>query len=304
MSKIKVKILETALLVRAGVSVVFVAISYLLRHFFAPTQRGFFREDMCIRHSFKPETIQFKQFNAVAILATIFVLTLGEFAMNMRAGERFDDLNCRWYWRQRLVQMLRFTTIWLLGMAINTFFLNLFKQSVGSLRPYFVKLCEPVDIATGLAIDDTTFDANHFFNNYTCSNSNLHQEVDARHSFYSGHASSAFFFATFLVLYIHARILPNCRRCFSFFFALYALPFGAASFVTMTRLSEHRSHSVDIVFGALAGIAVAVCMVFFHRDQFFTATLAADGKSESGSNRKSASSKPSNGFDLGNYLIF
>uniref|UniRef100_A0A914H994 Uncharacterized protein n=1 Tax=Globodera rostochiensis TaxID=31243 RepID=A0A914H994_GLORO len=128
MSKIKVKILETALLVRAGVCFAFVAISYILQKLFVPTHRGFFRGDKCIRHSFRPETFEFKQFNTVANLTTIFWLTLGEFAMNIRPGERFDDRYCRWDWRRRLVQMLHFTTIWLLGMAINTFFLNLFKQ--------------------------------------------------------------------------------------------------------------------------------------------------------------------------------
>uniref|UniRef100_A0A914H3U2 Protein RIC1 homolog n=1 Tax=Globodera rostochiensis TaxID=31243 RepID=A0A914H3U2_GLORO len=268
-SLIKNKIMETPTLVRVVVSVVFGVVSYSLRFFFAPTNQGFFCDDKSIRFPQREETVRIQNVYFAAIPTTVLLFTVGEFVLNIGENERIFWYG-RWNWRQRLGQLLRFTTIWLLGMAINMFFLNLFKLSVGSLRPYFFTLCAGNDGICPFNDDD-------YFNDfYTCQRLPDDNSVvlDARRSFYSGHASIAFFFAIFLILYIHARILPLFRQFIDLFIALYALLIGAASFVAITRLTDHKHHSVDIVCGALAGTAVAVCVVTFHREHFFPATPA------------------------------
>ncbi|KAL3090052.1 hypothetical protein niasHS_006504 [Heterodera schachtii] len=263
-------------LIRFAIAIVFGAIGFSLKFIFKPVVRGFSCGDLSINlPSIAKETVPLKYFYLIAIPFTFLVVTIGEMCLHMDPDERLCFKSaCQWNFDRRLCQMARFISIWLLGIAVDLFCVNLVKLSVGGLRPDFIEQCYPTDLKYRNGVDGcrTNNDSTHFFYLYTCQrlDDNNAKILDSRRSFYSGHASTAFFFATFLIIYVHCRILPCFRRLFitDLFVVLYVLLFGAASFVAISRLFDHKHHNVDVVCGALAGKAIALFLTFIHKEHF------------------------------------
>lgn len=77
-----------------------------------------------------------------------------------------------------------------LGLFINYILYQLVKFSCGRLRPHFFDVCRPnVECTTG-----------SYVASYVCTGTDSKLIKDAHLSFYSGHASTAFFYATFLTV--------------------------------------------------------------------------------------------------------
>jgi phosphatidate phosphatase len=73
---------------------------------------------------------------------------------------------------------------------MNYMLYQLVKFSCGRLRPHFFDICRPnVSCKAGTYVDD-----------YTCTGQDERLIRDAHLSFYSGHASTAFYYATFLAV--------------------------------------------------------------------------------------------------------
>ncbi|KAE9552227.1 hypothetical protein FO519_004571 [Halicephalobus sp. NKZ332] len=164
-----------------------------------------------------------------------------------------------------IVRFVRFFLISQLGFMIEIFMLNITKYSVGRLRPHFLAVCKPSVNTSTIA---SCGDAATYIQHYICLGKDQALIKDARLSFFSGHTSHAFYYAFFLVIYMHCRF-GRTMRTSVFFPIIYALLISAAAFVGYSRVNDNKHHVGDVIAGAFIGILVAICMLILFHHQFF-----------------------------------
>ena len=102
---------------------------------------------------------------------------------------------------------------------------------------------------------------------------------EARLSFLSGHSSFSFYCATFLIVYLQARLtnFPHVDNvCVRTFYRILKIlrPFIQFSMITLafwislTRISNYFHHPYDVVTGALVGIVFACITLLVTADVF------------------------------------
>ncbi len=124
-------------------------------------------------------------------------------------------------------------------LALNLFFYSLVKNSVGRKRPSWENF--PPD-----------------------------KIRDSRKSFYSGHASTSFAAATYSSLYAinYAGSWENpWHRAGKLAYTGGAL--AAASWVSYTRVADHRHFVSDVVVGGLAGSGIGILMYYVRNKTLF-----------------------------------
>ncbi|KAI6216568.1 hypothetical protein M3Y99_01815100 [Aphelenchoides fujianensis] len=149
-----------------------------------------------------------------------------------------------------------------LGLAMNLFLYQVVKYSCGAVEAG-EQLLTPLHFTSTLFFLQHFFDvcrpqefdcaAGEYIEHYTCTGTNIKLLRDARMSFYSGHASTAFFYAAFLCRLLHG--LP-------FLYVFHILLVSAASFVSLSRYIDNKHHAADIYVGALVGVILGVSVVF------------------------------------------
>ena len=80
--------------------------------------------------------------------------------------------------------------------------LSHYRYKIGRLRPYFMAACK-ISLTKDLCKDEHGY--TKFVTNYTCPGDPF-EVREASKSFLSGHSSFSFYCATFLVVYLHARL--------------------------------------------------------------------------------------------------
>ena len=184
-------------------------------------------------------------------------------------NETIPPLICLIIWMSIAVLILLFKRksflkdffMFILGLSICTLTTDLCKFSVGSLRPYFLSICEP-DLESICYGEDSFFldekdnetYPKEFYRKYVsdeikCKNSELIKE--ARLSFVSGHTSISFFSAVFLACFMQKNV--NKKVSLPFQLGIFILAF----WISITRLTDYKHHVSDIFFGALLGIIIA-----------------------------------------------
>ena len=129
---------------------------------------------------------------------------------------------------------------------------DVIKVTVGSLRPHFLSVCNP-------NISCTSQEENQFHINYFCQDSNRSDENQVRQSFPSGHASLASTSMFFLIIYFHRR----CKQTENYIpiflrWTISLCLFSLALWISMTRVSDHHHHLIDVLFGIVLGAFIGV----------------------------------------------
>lgn len=128
------------------------------------------------------------------------------------------------------------------------------KRSVGRLRPKFIDICKPnIDLSAC---------ANQpiYITEYQCTNEDEKDVEEARLSFFSGHSSYSMTAATFVTLYVYARLS-------GVLYSQAALPLiqiglmSSGLFIGWSRYVDHSHHWSDIFAGQLVGVVVAYLIV-------------------------------------------
>ena len=123
--------------------------------------------------------------------------------------------------------------------------------------------------------------------NFTCNTNgdeDYEKEIsDAQKSFFSGHSSFSFYCATFLVIFLHARLAEKykpekhgrqtqkanywARLTFRGLRILRPyIQFGIfllAFFISLTRITDYKHHPTDVITGALIGVIYALILIVF-----------------------------------------
>jgi len=261
---------------------------YLFTSTYDPFHRGFFCDDQDLKHPYKDQTVPI--ITALLIwlgLAVFFILLVETLRSVVLQGQRRSTpIPNSKYPPWLAVELYRYYGFFALGACGCLLFTEVAKYTVGRLRPHYLTLCKPDYGADGLCKDE--WDYNRFvveeerevctgLHNGETTPSQLHE---ARLSFLSGHSSFSFYCATYLVVYLQARLsnfplsadnqtLTTIYRMLKVFRPF--LQFGMISlafWISLTRISDYYHHPYDVVTGALVGIVFASSTLLVMADVF------------------------------------
>ena len=150
------------------------------------------------------------------------------------------------------------------------------------LRPYFLTLCKP-ELTKEDCEDDKGF--TKYIENYNCTREGISEKDigDAAKSFFSGHSSFSFYCATFLIVFLHARLSGKLKpdktnreaqKAHRWVRILFRglrilrpfMQFGIfllAFFICLTRITDYKHHATDVITGALIGVVYALILLMF-----------------------------------------
>uniref|UniRef100_A0A6I8NN47 Phospholipid phosphatase 3 n=1 Tax=Ornithorhynchus anatinus TaxID=9258 RepID=A0A6I8NN47_ORNAN len=121
--------------------------------------------------------------------------------------------------------------------------------AVGRLRPHFLDVCNP---------DFSTINCSlGYIQDYKCRGP-LGKVLEARKSFFSGHASFSLYTMLYLVLYLQARLTWRGARLLRplLQFTLIMMAF----YTGLSRVADHKHHPTDVLAGFIQGALVAGCI--------------------------------------------
>ena len=266
------------------ISLVILAIPMLYVHMIAgssytPHKRGFFCDDQNLKHPYvENQTVPMEIcFLIWASFITFFVFFVEILRVNSKPPKKFPIFGFNFPWI--LVELYRHFGYMTVGAMACFLFTDLSKFRIGRLRPHFLTICNP-NYANNASICK---DENHYEHFVDGNEMDICQDLainvttpkmlrEARLSFMSGHASFSFYCATFLILYLQARlnkfpesslgfvnitrqILKVLRPFMQFGFFILAF------WIALTRVSDYFHHPLDITMGSLVGIGFAVATV-------------------------------------------
>jgi diacylglycerol diphosphate phosphatase/phosphatidate phosphatase len=137
-----------------------------------------------------------------------------------------------------------------LAFSITIGITQIFKMTVGRLRPDFLSRCivptGTVDPAYGLLEISKV-----------CQQTDKYILNDGSKSFPSGHSSSSFAGMTFLALFLAGKLRLFDRKGHSHKLYIVLMPFAVASLVAISRVDDYRHHWQDVLVGALLGMLVS-----------------------------------------------
>jgi len=264
------------------------AFVYVFSHPYDPFHRGFFCNDESLKHPFIEQTVPIKQCICIWASCSVFLIILVE-VLRYAAGPETHKSSP---FPLIIVELYRQFGYFILGALTTLLFTEMAKYTIGRLRPHFLTLCQP-DYGKEKLCHDTwgypkfvTENEDDIClglekNGGKTTPEMLHQ---ARLSFLSGHSSFSFYCATYLVVYLQARLtnFPNTTR--HVVRSLYRilkifkpfLQFGMitlALWISLTRISDYFHHPYDVITGAGVGIAFAVITLIVIADMFNRSTL-------------------------------
>ncbi|KAI8492242.1 Phospholipid phosphatase 3 [Branchiostoma belcheri] len=142
--------------------------------------------------------------------------------------------------------------IFLFGTLSTQCLTDLFKYTIGRLRPNFLSVCAP---------DYSRFNCTDamgryvYVTDYVCTG-DPDQIRESRLSFISGHASLSFFFMVYLVLYLQVRITWRQSWLLKPFLQVVAVIL--AQLTMLSRVNDNKHHWSDVLAGTALGTFVAL----------------------------------------------
>lgn len=188
----------------------------------------------------------------------------------------------------------------IIGHLLNTLVTLIGKKTIGRLRPNFLDVCRP-DInpyskcgevfQTGNYIQQSncvyrsvvTYELNpeKLFSkgktylipdiDFMCTAQDKSEVEESRLSFPSGHSSTSFYTAVFLICYLNH--MWKRRSCSLILHIVQVFIFSCAFFVAMTRITDNKHHVTDVFagsgIGALVGLLTSYySMQFYKRSEY------------------------------------
>ncbi|XP_073400649.1 phospholipid phosphatase 3 isoform X1 [Dendrobates tinctorius] len=221
-----------------------------------PYRRGFYCNDESIRYPNKSgETINDAVLSAAGILISILAIIVGEFFRIYYLKERSYSFIQNPY----VSALYKQVGCFVFGCAISQSFTDIAKVSIGRLRPHFIEVCNPRI--------NCSLESHDYIQDYECTGPES-KVIEARKSFFSGHASFSMYTMLYLVFYLQSRFTWRGARLLRplLQFTLLMMAF----YTGLSRVSDHKHHPSDVLAGFVQGALVAYCIVFFVSDLFKT----------------------------------
>lgn len=236
-------------------------------------QRGFFCDDESIKYPYKEDTISVGVLVAVGLLVPTVTMVVCEWFL-YRYFVRCSEEGSPWrpYNRRKMCccsvhpwATALYSTIgsFGLGAAFTLLLTDSGKYMIGRLRPHFISVCNP-DWSMINCTDSDGYQ--QYVQDIPCLGTDTHQLTDGRLSFPSGHASSAFYFFTYWVIYLQARMIPEVFGDTLLRPFLQLAGALAAILVGLSRVSDYKHHWSDVFAGSILGLVVAILVAVFVSD--------------------------------------
>ena len=157
----------------------------------------------------------------------------------------------------------------LLGFSLCMLITDVSKFSVGRLRPHFLTVCNPdledvcYQVEEYIENNDTEYYYSEVIHlNYVeegnCTG-HVNSLKEARLSFISGHSSTSFYMAVFLILFTKKHTSPWILRTL-----LQVTYFILAFWISITRINDYMHHPEDVIMGSIIGI---ICGFLMHKER-------------------------------------
>ncbi|KAL7635263.1 UNVERIFIED_CONTAM: hypothetical protein RMT77_014250 [Armadillidium vulgare] len=241
---------------------------FLLEFFIEPRWGGFFCSDSSIRYPYvKPivKTSYLLSFFVGFPIVTISVL---------ECTRMIKDKNFKF--SEYFYSLYTVLKVFVFGFALSTLTVEVFKHTLGNLRPHFIDVCyggggggggfsDPTTTTitecstTSSNNDDKYIIASDSICDYNKEDYDLIK--NARLSFMSAHASISSFSCFFLIFYLQFRVKIKREHVFIkpvlqfVFFILTVL-------VSLSRIVDHHHHWYDVLAGFVNGILFAAFCCF------------------------------------------
>eukprot|EP00092_Neocalanus_flemingeri_P027718 GFUD01030089.1.p1 GENE.GFUD01030089.1~~GFUD01030089.1.p1 ORF type:complete len:329 (-),score=65.96 GFUD01030089.1:158-1144(-) len=281
---------------------------------YTPFHRGFFCDDQNLKHPYTdhqtvPMMVCLSIWTALLTVFIVFIELLRSQTCQTIKTLNFPifGMNVPWI----VIELYRHFGFLTFGGISSIVFTDLSKFTIGRLRPHFLTVCQPDYDSIGCK-DDNDYQQfitmNETVESEICqglqANTTIKMLREARMSFMSGHASFSFYCATFLVIYLQARLNKFPRSSSNFVNTSVKLlkvvrpfiQFGTAIlafWIALTRVSDYFHHPLDVLTGSVVGIAfglvtLSVANIFNNQTAFwkYTAKMETIKKDEEKKDKK------------------
>jgi len=157
----------------------------------------------------------------------------------------------------------------LFSFAFACLIVSFLKTFVGRLRPDFIEVCQPnaALVEQQFQMYNDTNNPNYslrtVFDTSVCT-SDVGPLLNGAESFPSAHSQKVFSLMTYLTLYIAGQIHLLDNRCCLWKWFVSSVPIFYATFVAVSRISDHRRHPSDVAVGSIIGIVVSIMVYYFY----------------------------------------
>lgn len=244
-----------------GILILTIAPTIIFELLIDPTERGFFCNDDSIRYPYTDPIVSTAVLLPVSSIGSLVVISLIEYF----AGKRNEESKST-----RIRSFYEHVKVFLFGFAITVLTVQIFKFSLGSLRPHFISVCNPRnECGHGGEYDDWIGDEEGVSHRYIstsgggafCESDSPMLVRNARLSFMSAHASISAYSSLFLISHLEKRLHFETSNLIKPFIQ-YALFLIAVS-ISISRIVDHHHHWWDVVAGFINGSFFAlVCRSF------------------------------------------
>ncbi|TVY82623.1 Lipid phosphate phosphatase [Lachnellula suecica] len=136
----------------------------------------------------------------------------------------------------------------------NTFVVMILKQFIGGFRPNFIEVCQP-----DMSLAFKEIGKERYWLNVTACTGVPYEIKKAMQTFPSGHAANSFAGATFISLYLNAKLKVFADHASSMSALLVTIaPLIGATLVSGSMYISYQHHAVDIVFGIIIGLSLGI----------------------------------------------
>ncbi|KAI8508915.1 Phospholipid phosphatase- protein type 5 [Branchiostoma belcheri] len=244
-----------------------VTLAYLL-HFteiIPVVQQGFVCQDIALSKPFSgpSEAVPWPVLYAMAFGAPVVLIVVGELSpvlYQLGLGAMRDQAATAGQQGVPtfLRRLVKFTGLHLFGGCSALVLCGLGQVMTGSLAPYFLSVCSPnytLLPVVSASPDGPSCVPATFISDDICAGK-AEDIYSARRSFPSLHATLSWYAAVFMALYASSALCLRGTRLIQplLVMGLLALAFLSAA----SRVTEYRSHAVDVLGGSVLGAAIAV----------------------------------------------
>ena len=242
---------------------------HMIADHYTPFHRGFFCDDQNLKHPYiADQTVPMELcFIIWAVLIIFFVFLVEFLRVKSREQKPLPIFGHNFPWL--IIELYRHMGYMTVGATTCFLFTDMSKFTIGRLRPHFLSICQPD--YTRVCKEENGLYEKFVTENETeiCQGTATAKMLkEARLSFMSGHSSFSFYCATFLIIYLQARLnkIPE-TSCYIGYTAKVLkvlrpfIQFGVfilAFWISLTRISDYFHHPLDVTVGALVGIGFAI----------------------------------------------
>lgn len=221
-----------------------------------PYKRGFFCGDPSIQYPY----VEREAIPDFLLISGGIIITGLTIAVVECYRVRFRGVHSRAFIRNRYISCLyKELGSFLFGCCVGQSLTNMAKLSVGRLRPNFLSVCN-ITYASLNCVPGT------YVPKVDCPVRNQKMVVEARKSFFSGHASFAMYTMLYLAFYLQARLSWRGARLLrplvQFILVMIAIYTG------LSRISDYRHHPTDVLTGFIQGGLTAYWVAFYISSMF------------------------------------